>query len=560
MQERACPLSSGWRTWFLEAFRLFATTQPDKLWLEDDFRTLSDDRALSCFCPAHLEAFGQQIGKSIGRKELAEKLTRPGPPDPIRAAWLDFQGEIMVDICREVEKVVHDQSPQTRLGLMLSWSTDGRWWDTALRALAGPLRPLARPSLAPYGESRATSFLLDKGDLMKEVICLPRDTEICPELENWGYTPFQKSARMNRLQIVLSQVLGYPGITMNIFDLVGSPTSEDPRMAGLTGPLKPMIDAIASVAGPGGTPRGVAVPFRKRYADFNDAAHGAYRFDGEGWSAPLQGTGVPVVMDQERPITAVTGQSLRAFSKEEIKHLLCGGLLIDATAAEVLQDLGFGAYLGVKLGKSLARSETLVTAERDDWDPGQDPVDISYTSLVTVFGTGHPTYPLTLAAGARQVSSFINRDRHEVMPGMVLYENELGGRVATYAFDLSETVPDKFMSWFRRRQLQRVIRWLGRERVDLMVDGGAWMMSVRRDFSDYLFLAVLNFETDAWSEMTLTFDWDARPGEPRFEILDFNGLFQPIEPRKQERQGSMISAHFPISVAALDFAVFRVLT
>ena len=145
MQERACPLSAGWRAWFLEAFRLFATTHPDKLWLEDDFRTLSDDRALSCFCPAHLEAFGQHIGKSIGREELAQKLTKPGPPDPIRAAWLDFQGEIMVEICRQVEKVVHDQSPQTRLGLMLSWSTDGRWWDAALRALAGPLRPLARP-------------------------------------------------------------------------------------------------------------------------------------------------------------------------------------------------------------------------------------------------------------------------------------------------------------------------------------------------------------------------------------------------------------------------------
>jgi len=302
----------------------------------------------------------------------------------------------------------------------------------------------------------------------------------------------------------------------------------------------------------------VAVPFRRRYADFNHAEWGAYNFDGEGWSAPLQGSGVPIVMDQERPVTALTGQSVRVFSADEIQRLLRGGLLVDGSAAAVLNELGYGAQLGVELGPALGRYDARVLAERDDWQTGQNPVDVSYTSLITVFGTGDQLYPLTPSAGARSVSTLLDRDRRDVVPGMVLFENEWGGRVAIYPFDLSGGVNDQFMSWFRRRQLQHVVRWLGRERVDLMIDGGAWMMPVRRDFEDYLFLAVLNFETDAWDELVLNFDWDSRPGEPRFEVLDQSGTFRRAGPTSLQRKGSMILARFAIPVAALDFAVFRV--
>ena len=37
------------------------------------------------------------------------------------------------------------------------------------------------------------------------------------------------SLQQTRLQIILSQILGNRAITMNLFDMVGSPTSEDPR-------------------------------------------------------------------------------------------------------------------------------------------------------------------------------------------------------------------------------------------------------------------------------------------------------------------------------------------
>ena len=145
-----------------------------------------------------------------------------------------------------------------------------------------------------------------------------------------------------------------------------------------------------------------------------------------------------------------------------------------------------------------------------------------------------------------------------MMPGMVLFENGLGGRVAVYPFDFSVGMNKGFMNWRRRHQLQRVVRWLGRDRVDLFVDGGAWMMPLRRDYPNYTFVAVLNFETDPWEAVTLTFDWAGPADGIRFELIDADGSFKPIQPLALKSSGQNVAAEFALRVGPLDFAVWRI--
>jgi len=562
--ERACPLSDGWREWFLGAYRLFAGTKPDKLWLEDDFKTFAEDRCkLGCYCPKHLEAFSRKIGHSIDREELVERLLRPGEPEEIRAAWLDFQGEIMVGICRELEKAVHAISPGTRLGLMNSWSTDGRWWAEAIRALAGPHRPLARTSLAPYQEAPGSEWMPDNFDFFKESACLPPGTENCPELENYLYTPYSKSARTTRLQIILSQVAGNRAITMNLFNMLGDSFSEDPRTRDMLKSVKPLLDAIASLASPGGTPRGVSVPFPPRYADTAQAeprrGFDVFRFDGEGWVVPLQGSGIPVVLNGDRAVHALTGQSARALRKEDLERLLAGGALLDGSAARVLHELGYGALIGVEPGEKIDSLSLPLAAERDDQAPDASPDDPVYMALWSVGADEHDCFhPLRLLEGATAASWLVDNDGKAVFPGMVLFENQAGGRVATHAFDLSRNAHPCFMNWRRRSQLQRVIRWLGRGRVDLIADGGAWMIPVRRDFDDYVFIAVLNVENDGWDYLELAFESDWPAGKTRFELLDESGVFGEVRPATLAADGPNVRARLDVRVPALDVKVLRV--
>ena len=560
--ERACPLAPGWRQWIIEAYRLYATTKPDKLWLEDDFKTFVDNGSLlGCYCEAHLATFSERVGETVTREALVERITRPGEPDPIRAIWFDFQGEILVDVCRELEGAVHAESPQTRLGQMQSWSTDGRWWDAAMRALAGPLRPLARTSLASYNETRAIDFLPDNFDVLKETACLPPGTENCPELENCGYTPYAKGMNVTRLQLILSQVIGNRAITMNLFDMTGTDTSGDPRVGAMLKRTKPFLDGIATLVGDGGTLRGVSVPYPKRYADTVHIEPGqgfsAFHFDGEGWMTALQGAGIPAFLNGEAPVTALTGQSVRSLGAGEIERILAGGALLDGSAAAVLVELGFGDRVGVDASAPVDRDSILISAERDgDADaPESDPVYISQRS-VTRGDTR--LYPLTPFPGARVASTFLDNEHAVVGPAIVLFENASGGRVATYSLDLSSRIEPGFMSWHRRRQLQRIMRWLARDRVALFADGGAWMMPVRRDFPDYAMLAVLNFETDPWDDVTLTFDWDGGPENVRFESLEKTGKLASAAPAHIAKEDTNIVARFDRPVAALDALVLRV--
>ncbi|MHB9126244.1 MAG: hypothetical protein ACYC4F_09895 [Armatimonadota bacterium] len=562
--EMACPLSPGWREWLIETHRLFAATKPDKLWLEDDFKTfIHHTEKLGCYCPAHLAAFGRYIGREIGRKELVERVTSSGKPDPIRSQWFDFLGEIMVGICRDLEKAVHKESPGTRLGLMNSWSTDGRWWDEAITVLAGPHRPLARTSLAPYEEGRATNFLPDEFDILKETACLPEGTENCPELENSLYTAYSKSAQMTRLQLMLSQVLGNSGITMNLFDMLGSPTAEEPRIGRMLKEAKPLLDGIAQIAGPGGAPRGVSIPFPKRYADTVHVEPGqgfdAFRFDGEGWAVPLQGSGIPIFLNGESRVSAITGQaSLRALDKKSIELLLSRGLLLDGSAAAVLCEMGYGHLIGVEPGERIDRQKILLSAERDDMAEGvSDPAYITLRYIAEPNQGQGRLYPLKPLPGAKSASVFVDTNHQAVMPGMTLFENELGGRVAVYSFDLSMRASAGFMSWKRRRQLQKVVCWLGRDSVDLFADGGAWMMPVRRDYEDYTFIAVLNFETDGWYEVALTFEWAGSMKNLRFAHLRSDGELHKIDPLELKRDGENVIACFKVDVPPLDGIVLR---
>lgn len=311
----------------------------------------------------------------------------------------------------------------------------------------------------------------------------------------------------------------------------------------------------------GGTSRGVSIPFPKRYADSMRLEPGegfeAFRFDGEGWCMPLQGSGIPVVINGDGYVTAITGQSLRALQRSEIEALLHRGLLLDGSAAAVLCELGFQPLIGVVPGKRVERLDTLLSAERDDWAEEATELDPVYMSLRTLYGTDmRRFYPLTLMSGALSTSFFVDPDHRDVMPGMVVFENEWGGRVAVYPFDFSmDALP---LNWRRRRQLQRIVRWLGSGRVDLFVDGGTWMMPVRRDYQEYSLLAVLNFGLDSWNEINLTFTHDMAPEDLRFEHLNNDGAFREITPAALKRDGHNVLARLALSLPALDCAALRV--
>ena len=81
------------------------------------------------------------------------------------------------------------------------------------------------------------------------------------------------------------------------------------------------------------------------------------------------------------------------------------------------------------------------------------------------------------------------------------------------------------------------------------------MVPVRWDFEDRVVFGALNFETDPWETLALTFECPDVSGNPRFETLNGSGDFVETQPKTLEVKGAEVTAEFPQGVAPLDFAV-----
>jgi hypothetical protein len=83
------------------------------------------------------------------------------------------------------------------------------------------------------------------------------------------------------------------------------------------------------------------------------------------------------------------------------------------------------------------------------------------------------------------------------IPGLVLYENKQGGRMAVFAYDGTRGgLGLAFRSWKRQRMLEAIIRWLGRGPAPLFVRGAANVLPLCRDGKRFTLLGLANLSPD----------------------------------------------------------------
>ena len=297
----------------------------------------------------------------------------------------------------------------------------------------------------------------------------------------------------------------------------------------------------------------------KRMADKiplrQDEGIAGFKTDGEGWALPIQGAGMPVIWN-DSPTVAVTGRILYTLDDSAIRKLLSGGLLLDGSAAETLNQMGYEEFVGVSTVEKFSRYETLLSAEEFfAADFGGKPQLYIDTRR---FSEGNQFYRLELKDGAREISRYVDTDESPILPAWTVYENSLGGRVAVHAFDLSEKPTVSFMNWNRKYQLTSILRWLGRGRVDLQVNGGAWMVPIRRDYEDYVLIGVLNYETDDWEYLEVIMVWGCENSPKRIQIACDSLGWRDIEPAEMMIADGHLRLRLDQELAALDFLALAV--
>ncbi len=466
-----CLLDEGWQEYAARVCGLYALGQPDRLFVDDDFRTMNHSAPVGCFCPIHARQTGKALEVRLTSEELLRRIAGTSAEDrAVRETWMRMNFEGMLAAARKIREAVAEVSPKTRVGLMISneeaHALQGRDNDRLLREFVGPgRRPLTRPGGGAYCDVVHGEVLMTHQRMALDVSVLGADVEIVSEVENYPHTRFSKSVAFTRLQMFLHALAGAEGMTLNIYDYLATPFAREPEWEKMLGEIKAPLARVAAAV-KGKRLRGFGLPWRREMA--------LHRVWGRGGASDLLPSrpldmllpqfGLPVQFTPSEG-NALLGTDVMAYNDAEIRDFLKGGLLLDAAAAELLGGRGFEDQVGCRVGTKLP----MASAERlDDHDwSGPFRGDLMTVKLADKTEGAPVPRRLEPLPGARGISTLLDAELVETGAGTVIFDNQLGGRVAVVS------APVHAWTWFYRSRawlMGKIIRWLMCERLPVWIE------------------------------------------------------------------------------------------
>jgi len=506
----ACHLSEGFRKVNTDLWSIYASLEPSVLWIEDDIRLHNHAPALlACFCDIHMSKFSEYIGKDITREELVKEIYKIGEPTEIRKKWLDFNRETINEVGSYFNRIVTDISRKTKLGLMTSMpkahAVEGRDWKGFRENLAGSEGLFVRPCMCNYAEHGLRDLYFSALMIQQTMHLMGDDVVYQTELDNVPFTQYSKSIAFTKLQIFMSMANGSDGVTMNLYDHMGTLMSITPEYGKLLKDIKPAletlkIDCLHSKS------HGIGFVFDQDNAYYSHVKHPESWFDtatsGDHLYDSILGLGFTTTYE-ESDVTILSGDMVRGFSKDKIIGLLSKGVLIDLDAYMALDEMGYGEYLGAKFVKKYYRDDKVVSGEEYfNKDFGGD--DRKYLTLILPgLGTNFYFADTTAFDDAIVVSKIVDPDTNYVANMVTLYENKLGGRVAFYGVNFDDAIGVAFNHPFRKEQLSNIFKWLGKGSPAIEVSGGYYPYSFVQEKDDHIVAGVFNLSLDPWDKVVI---------------------------------------------------------
>jgi hypothetical protein len=280
-----CPLDEGFRLYLQEMFSLLGSTGVSRILLDDDLRYehhgqidggAAEYFSVFCFCPLHLAAISQKMGRDVAKDELQDVLRRPDAGNhPLGKIWFDLKRDSIEDMARIVEKSVHASDPAMHVGLMLTFSaaaaTGARKVLPLLQALAGPNHPpLLRPGQGWYADYNRTELFFGLPETLLAAHQVPADSYLYAEVDAGGpWNEFYKAYRSTfDFQVKINAACGVKNISLLPFGDFGA---TDRRVTAIGKTLNSARKEIEAIGSLGIEPRGLAgiqLPYNEEMSRF----------------------------------------------------------------------------------------------------------------------------------------------------------------------------------------------------------------------------------------------------------------------------------------------------
>ena len=479
-----CPLDTNWRQYFAETLRRYALEGFRVIWIDEDIR-LHNHEPLDwggCFCPLHVTAFNERAGTSATRDEIVTACLAPGDPHPWREAWMDMWDETQCELVASWRRCV--ESEGAKLGLMTSsheqHAAEGRRWANWWRAIADDGVPVVRPHFWSYGSVLGHRLPSSIALLDQSRSTFPEKIEFGPEVECFPYGAWNNSFRHVGARMALAQTMGATNLNISLLDFMGNDPEDEPERAAFLKRWRPVCDLIADEFSPNMQLVGVGVPWseelgRRIHTDTQSGSDSWQALVGPSrrWANWLGGIGVSFSMRPSSAVNALSGAEVWGFDEDTLKQWLSRGILLDGAAAAVLVERGLGEYIGVRSAQFIQQNEVAYSVEQSlDADFGlREGAQMS----VNWHPYAHQLFQGDLHESARIVSDLRTARQEAVGHGLVLFENDLGGRVAIVPWTADELV-SMAINIQRSTQLRKVLAWLDPDHQRGMVSGAPWLI------------------------------------------------------------------------------------
>ncbi|MFP4293258.1 MAG: hypothetical protein ACLFQ0_16600 [Cyclobacteriaceae bacterium] len=484
-----CPNDEHMQAFFLEKLKVYASANPDFIWIDDDFRNANKvGISYSCFCQECVDRFGQ----AGSRQELIAQLNE-SDNQPLREQWIQFMNNTLNELAVKIKKSVHEVNPRIQLGLMTIGSEAGTYaydyhtWMQSMEAVK------ARPGHGYYNESKPRELIKKLLDVGRQVKNYPAiTTDIQYELENWTYATLNKSVQTEMNECLLSLMMGCTGIAFNA--IYANEWEEKVRMLKEISQQKKLWEKVNKLKSDLPLSGFWPMEYHERLTK--------HKTNGQGWLHDndayhvhtvneLTEVGIPFSNSYEDSCgVLMSGRIAEASTREELQDILSGAVYLDTAALELLWERGLGALTGVK-----PVTESVVAVEVFAEHPINHGME---GAMRRAYGWAQGSWLNPLNDQVQVVSELRHMSSQERMgPCLTLYENELGGRVAVSSYQ-----PWKSPGALKKTiQLSRMMDFLSRGKMPVIMEDAYRIMPIIRisKSKDRFVLALFNNSLDELS-------------------------------------------------------------
>ncbi len=521
--EACCPLDLDFRKVFSDYIgTVVEIARPFWINFEDDYHLSG-----GCYCPLHLEEFRKRQNRSYSREELLTAIEDKTPEaERLRQAWDELKRDSLAGLAASVRFKVDQIAPETRLCLCQSGGSerDGNFTEAVTLAFAGTTRPAVRVHGTSYFSDGALDLPQTVFNALYQRQHLPLNFEIIHESDTFPHTRFFMSA--SKLKSLMMAAFAY-GLDDSLFyatQYLENPLEEKGYLDMF---LRESVRFSAlKAAVKDGSIEGCEI-FRKPNTSSN-------------WVYVMGRFGIPYT-SVEADVKLVSGNIIESMSDQEIVHLLKGSIFLDGHAAYLLCRRGFSKMIGAEL---TFREKTVLPPFFEGIRNPEQYQNINNRLMYNylwAFNQKNPEafYQIRPLTGAEVITDFIDSKNKPSSAGMTRFENELDGRIAIMAFNLSDeyvcTRSISIFNYSKKEIIRQIIEWLDKKPLPVFVKQipNTFCIFSRSKSNDYAVVVIIGLSSDSFDSFSL----DVAPEwiNSQFKLLNQNGEWVRAQIEKKDR-------------------------